>query len=439
MKKSIFLILATIFLLICDQVVAQEYLAIQNATIISSANDEPIQKGTVILKDGIIEKVGLSEDLTIPENATLVDATGKWVIPGLIEAHSHSKSRNDFKVGLALGITTAHVLPTNPDTALFMEIWASKPTSLSPRLVQNSWMFSGIWPDDIAPGAWRILKPVTKSEAISQVEKVKRKGFSSIKIFMEDGNVWHTEPKNTKVLSDSVLVAIIERANELNMRVYGHAWDTTYYNQLVRQQVDAIIHPAVNALIEDEIWELMRFQNMPWITTASILERIGAMGDYYSRILNDTSFTKLLDDESIDNYSNYSQMEVAPFIGNFPILKTDLQNFYDILWENTINAQSHGVIIALGSDNSVGFGTHIEMEMLQENGLSPKEILNAATYGGALALGMEDGIGSIEIGKRGDLVVLNSNPFDDIKNTRNVFAVVKSGKLYHQEDIVAFK
>lgn len=438
MKKYIFYTLGILFLLIYDQAVGQEYLAIREANIIYDAKNEPIPNGTILLKDGFIEKVGPNDGIKIPKNAIVIDATGKWVIPGLIETHSHSKSKNDFKIGLALGVTTAHVLPTIPDTVLSMEIRASKTDSKAPRLVQNPFMFSGLWPDNMAPGLWKILKPTSTYEAFDQVEKIKNMGFSAIKIFMENENIWHPEPLNTKVLSDSVLVALNKRAHELNMRVYAHAWDTTFYNKLVRAKVDAVIHPAINAVIEDEIWNLMRAQNMPWITTVSVIERIGPMGSYYSKIMADSRLTKLLDEQTLENYRDYSKREESPYIDNFPALKTDFQFFYDNIRKNTMKAKSHDVWIALGSDNSVGLGSHIEMEMLQDFGLSPKEILTAATLGSAFALGMEDKIGSIEVGKLGDLVILDSNPLDDIKNTRDVSWIVKSGKLFKQEEIIAF-
>jgi imidazolonepropionase-like amidohydrolase len=108
------------------------------------------------------------------------------------------------------------------------------------------------------------------------------------------------------------------------------------------------------------------------------------------------------------------------------------------LGSNTRSVLDGGVPVAVGSDLGwVGIGTHVEMELLGEAGLSPAEVFVAATYGGALALGMEDELGTLEPGKRADLAVLGADPLADVRNAREVAWVVKAGTLFDPAELLA--
>ena len=93
-------------------------------------------------------------------------------------------------------------------------------------------------------------------------------------------------------------------------------------------------------------------------------------------------------------------------------------------------ARQAGVPLAVGSDQPVGVGTHIEMELMAEAGLTPAEVLTAASAGGARVLGLEGEVGTIVVGKRADLVVLRSNPLTDIRNARDVEWTIKGGQRF---------
>ena len=92
--------------------------------------------------------------------------------------------------------------------------------------------------------------------------------------------------------------------------------------------------------------------------------------------------------------------------------------------------------MAVGSDGGwVGVGTHVEMALMVEAGLTPAEVLDAATRGGALALGMADEVGTIEPGKHADLVLLGADPLADIRNAREVVWTMKAGRRFRPEDL----
>jgi imidazolonepropionase-like amidohydrolase len=114
------------------------------------------------------------------------------------------------------------------------------------------------------------------------------------------------------------------------------------------------------------------------------------------------------------------------------------EEYLEVAGDNTRQAQQSGVPIAIGSDGGpAGVGAHLEMEFLQEAGLTPAEVLVAATYGGAIALGVEDEIGTVEAGKLADMVVLRANPSANIRNARQIEWVIKGGVVFRPRDLLA--
>ena len=124
-----------------------------------------------------------------------------------------------------------------------------------------------------------------------------------------------------------------------------------------------------------------------------------------------------------------------------PALGTLVENtdaYVSVLAANTRAAQTAGVVVAVGSDGGpAGISTHLELEFLQESGLTATDAVAAATYGGAVALGREEELGSVEVGKLADMVILNSDPTVDIRNSRDIAWVVKGGRAYQPHELMA--
>lgn len=415
---------------------AQEKLLIQSATIIQPKSGQTIIDGAIYIDDGIIAAVGPQSEIQVPESTSTIDASGKWAIPGLIEVHTHSDTRHSLKQGLALGITTAHTLPGVSDSTLSLEMWASDPGAPYPRIIQNPWMYSQSFPDNIAPGYWNVVKPVNAVEAVESVEHVRELGFQEIKVFMDDGKLWFNEGTPTDNFSQSELQAITDRAHQLRMRVYAHTWQAIYFRICIDIGIDNIIHPAADKQLSSGTWKKMKRRNMTWTATMAGNERLGSPETYYRRILDDTNLVKLMTVGEKNYATKNVETKPKPYIDEVPLAYKNVDRYRAMINHNTLAAVRNGVELAVGSDCAVGIGTHIEMEMLQEAGLQPSQILRAATWGGALTLGLEDETGAIEVGKRADLVILNANPMKDIRNSRNVDRIVKEGVVYRQDELI---
>ncbi len=436
MKKIISQI--AVCLLLTPAVSAQEYLAITNATIIQEARQQPLENGTILIRDGYILQIGKNDSIAIPNNSRIIDGTNKWIIPGLIEVHSHSSNKKDFQRGLALGVTTAHTLTSKADTTLDFQIWASKSTSPSPKLVQNPWMFSGSFPDNIAPNVWHVLKPETVTEAVEQVEHVKKIGFQSVKVFLDDGSIWFEDSTRfSKDLDHEVLSSIIKRAHELKMRVYGHAWDVKSYSELVDAGTDLIIHAPVDTNLSELTWLKMKENQMAWVTTLAVIDRVAEPFQYADRILNDERLSRVLSETEMKYYERRLQMEKSEVKTSLTKMATETDRFRNVISSNTKLARQYKIPIAIGSDCPIGLGTHLEMEILKELvGLPDQEILWSATTGGAYALKINEFTGSLFPKMVADLIILNSNPLEDIRNTRDISTIIKSGTVFEQKELL---
>jgi imidazolonepropionase-like amidohydrolase len=167
---------------------------------------------------------------------------------------------------------------------------------------------------------------------------------------------------------------------------------------------------------------------MPWVSTFLALMAFGDPAGYARRVLSDSSLRAALRTEELgqmarDTISGSCRADMLP------VLCRHYATYLETVRQNTRAARAAGVQLALGSDWSLGPGTHIELELLQEAGIAPADVLRAATWGSSVALGQSDTTGTIETGRLADLVVLRANPLSDIRNARKVEWVLKAGHV----------
>ena len=237
-------------------------------------------------------------------------------------------------------------------------------------------------------------------------------------------------------LSADVFRGLAREARRLDMRVYAHVTQVREAELAVAEHVDVFVHGIMDGALRDALLRTMREGPIVW---APAIARVSAGADaraYARRVLADSVFRQLLSAEELKAF----EVATAPGVvsaGAFPRLVPDGARYIRVLGENTRAAQRYGLPIAVGADvggrpgvaggGGPGIGTHIELELLQEVGLTPAAALTAATYGGALALGADDDLGTIAPGKLADLVVLARDPLVDVRHARHIAWVIKGG------------
>lgn len=412
---------------------AQEPVVVSSATVIDGRGGPPSARTTIVIRRGRISAIGPDSLMHLPSGATVIDAHGRWVIPGLIEVHTHDffTTKDGLKQALALGVTTALVIGVS-DTVLYLQDWSDPATTAAPRMYVTPGGFTGEFPDNVFPGLIRLARPASPRDARRMVEELHSRGATQLKIWQDDGRLWWDAPQPLPTLAPTVVPAIIRTAHRHGMRVYAHAWEMRYARQLVAAGVDCLIHPIADSLADVELLRTLAERRMPWVTTLTGLDLFCDPATYARRVLADPRLVATLSTdvvEGLERNTRHSDGAAHPW-AHPPALARNYRAYRETIVRNTLAARQAGVPLAVGSDQPMGVGTHVEMELMAESGLTPAEVLRAASAGGARVLGLEDEVGTLVVGKRADLVVLRSNPLADIRNARDVEWTIKGGQRF---------
>lgn len=415
-------------------------LVIQSVTMIDGRSGSRTENVTIIIEGERITSIGTASPAKLPLDAQIIDGQGKWVVPGFIDVHGHDASEPYLRTMLAWGVTSTHLMPKVPPASpVAMEQASEAAQTLSPRL-QLTKMFTGEFPDNLLPGVYQFLKPKSESEARAMVQAMHSSGYSQIKIIQDDSRLWTGEDNLVPPLEKAVFDALVAEAHAHQMRVYVHAPQSANTNLAIEAGIDAFMHGTMDTLLAAETWQQMLAARTVWTPAYHALYWFGDRRSYAQRVLDDSRLTAFLPEDQHEQFKTQSQSETPIVFEAMQMLVDQTEAYVNILAQNTQGAWAAGVPIAVGSDGGpAGISTHLEMELLQENGLTPTEALAAATYGGALAMGRQKDIGSVETGKLADLVVLNADPDVDVRNCRQIEWVIKGGTAYKPRELFLSK
>ena len=386
----------------------------------------------MLVRSGVIESV--SPALAIPEGATVIDVSGRWLIPGLVEMHTHTTDRDALRRALGLGVTSTLTIYTGLDSIPpALEGASHLPDVPMPRtyLVGGRFRAEDWIPE--RPRSPSLYAPATPEDATRYLDVFREQGVTRIKIWNDDGTVQRETPIEN--LDDAVVAALVDGARARGMDVYVHALTGQLYRTTVAHGPTWVIHPMVtDRLTEDDV-ATIKAANLGWTTVMSIVMWRGDPQRYARLALSDPRLVSTQSAEARDNYRRISQLVENPNAANAPRIVERVDTYLENIRQNTHLAVESGLVVAVGSDRPAGYGTHLEIELLRDAGLDAATILRAATLGGAQALGVAGRFGAIERRKVADLVVLMSNPLEEITNLRDVEYVVKGGRVWSAEEL----
>jgi len=345
------------------------------------------------------------------------------VIPGLVEVHTHSTAPPRLAQALALGVTSALVIAPS-DSFLALGPWSAEPSSAAPRVFVTPGGFTGAFPEPFVHSI-TLVRPATPGEARQAVDALTARGARQFKIWQDDGSLWSLTDMRLPTLTPEVLSEIVRASHQRKARVYAHAWRVRDARAVLNAGVDAIIHPIADSILEPALLRRFADGGIATATTWAGLMWLFNRSAFARRILADERLIGVLPDSARAGFARDTE----------PPVRTDslwprLEGYRATLYRNAHALLNAGAPLAVGSDGPVGLATHLEMELMVEGGFTPREVLVAATAGGAQLLGLSREVGTIEAGKRADLVVLRSNPLDDIRNARDVEWTIKGGRPF---------
>jgi len=342
--------------------------------------------------------VGNTAAVTLPAGVTKVDLTGLTVMPAIVDAHTHlSRERDaliaDLKHRAYFGVSAALSLGQDNGTDVFVVRKEVIPGAALYRLAGR-----GITAPE--PGRNEIPYWVTtEDEARAAVREQAALGVDIIKIWVDD------RLGKYKKLSPEIYGAAIDEAHKAGLRAIAHEYYLADAKELLRRGIDAFAHGVRDTDVDDEFVALVK-AHPGFVLIPNLPER---------GVATDLSWLA----------KSLPPAELEP-LRAAAVDNAEAQAFFAIQARNLARVSREGIAIALGTDGNTPWGPHLEMADMVACGMSPADVLVAATRNAAAFLKLADA-GTVAPGKIGSFIVLEANPLDDITNTRKIRDVYLRG------------
>jgi len=369
-------------------------------------------------------------------DVTVVDLGGRYLMPGLLSLHVHpglmqgfrndpngvdeARARRDLAIWPRFGVTTVQGLGT--DRAYGFEIVRDRRPGEARYLTVGSGfgVAGGVPPLHIVdpPGP---LRSSDSDEIQRALEALRERGASGVKLWYDD---WYAQmPK----MAPGIARLIIESSAQLGLRTYAHVYRVDDAKELVRMGLRTLAHMPRDRVADDELWALMKEQDVAVIPTLTVPDANVIYLDRPS-FLDDPLVVAHLPEGAVAYVGSeefQAGMRAKP---EFPRLRQDLVDAS----ANVFAAYRAGVRIAFGTDAGVsqrivGFGEHRELGLLTTAGVQPADAIRMATLASAEVLGRDD-LGEIASGRRADLVVLRDDPLAEVRALRTIESVWIDGE-----------
>ncbi len=428
-------------------------IVVQGGTLINGNGTPVIRNSAIVIDAGRIRDIGPRNEVRVPSNAQVIDARGKWVIPGLIDAHVHFSqsgglyTRPDvvdlrkwrsyekemewikqrlpytFERYLMSGITGV-VDCGGPMWNFEVRDIASR-TRKAPRLAVAGPLISTYLPPTTPTNDPDIVRPNSPAQAREFVRRQVERRPDLIKIW------WVRRPGDNLDQQAAIMSAAIDESKSHGIRVAVHATELETAKAAVRAGADILVHSVGDRLVDTEFINLVKNRDILYMTTLGV-------EDAYRRVLsqqvnlNDIE-QKSGDPEVIATWSELAKIPPGEIPGGVPQIPPPPRR--PVAYENLVLLESAGVRI-VGATDAGNIGTmhgpalHREFESMATAGLRPMDIIVSATKNAAAVMGRQAEIGTLEKGKFADLVILDADPIADIRNTRKIFKVMKAGEFF---------
>lgn len=396
-------------------------IAFVGARIITAAGSDGsargpsvIENGTIVIEGNRITAIGPSSSVTIPAGAKRVDVSGKTIMPGIIDVHGHVGGERDgilaqaswpFMANLAFGVTTSHDPSNTTETVFTNAELIRSGGKLGPRLYSTG---------TILYGAETPFKAVVESydDALSHLRRQKAVGAFSVKSYNQ-------QRRDARQM-------IIKAARELQMLVVPEGGSLFYMNEtMVLDGHTGVEHSLPVPKLYKDVVTLFA-KSRTGYTPTMIVGYGGLSGEYYwyqhTNVWENERLLRFVPRSIVDARSRRRLM--AP--------EDDFNHV--LIGRGAKQLLDAGGSVQLGAHGQLqGLGAHWELWMLQQGGMTNLEAIRCATINGAKYLGLDRELGSLEKGKLADLIVLNRNPLENIRNSESVAMVMLNGRLYDAE------
>ncbi len=415
-------------------------LVIANVNLIDGTGNPMQKKVSIGIKDG---KITAIDSILLGSNT--INGEGKYLIPGLFDCHVHTEDfQNDFPKYVHYGVTSIFItggsICTHENYKIMREL-GNQDSVPAPYVFHTSQHFTmeGRHPSKTyVSEKWRdgislfYLKDTVQIEKL--VQEVAQYPITGIKVTIEEGPT----PPFVERIPQEFVDKIVEEASKFDLEVFAHVSDNIELKMAVDAGVQNLVHfTGVDIIPEDSVQVALlkkfRQRKPSWVTTLMI-----------DKAFLYPLFPQWFDEEYLlPEYRRKKENITTDYIVRAKMTRSLLKETYgiesndfsDLMKPQVADVQllyEKGFNMILGTDvgdefNLLGYSLHEEMQILEEGGMNPLDIIKMGTLNAANMLHAQDSLGSIEVGKIANLVLLDENPLESIRNTLTITKVIKNG------------
>jgi imidazolonepropionase-like amidohydrolase len=371
----------------------------EGARLIVGDGSAPIENAAFVVQNNRFTQVGRKGQLRVPAGAARVDLTGKTVMPGIIDAHTHQPQTREALIDSLqrkayYGV--AALISLGQDAG-------DLPFQVRQETIPNAARFRTAGRGITAPEPGRTDIPywvTSEAEARKAVQELAARKVDLVKVWVDDRD------KQYKKLSPELYRAVIDEAHKNNLRVTAHIVTLDDAKSLLRAGLDGFAHSVRDRDIDDEFVAMMKQRPNAFVVPNLPDRGVKTDLSWLRDSVPPEELKKLQDAASTD--------------------RPAVQQAYGIQARNLARLSKEGVRIAMGTDGNVPWGHHLEMADMVAAGMTPAQVIVASTRNAAEVLKLTD-LGTVAAGKSADFIVLDANPLDDITNTRRIAMVYLRG------------
>jgi imidazolonepropionase-like amidohydrolase len=403
----------------------QATTAFVHVNVIPMDRERVLHDQTVVIEGDRITQIGPSSAIKVPRNARQITAKDKYVIPGLVDAHVHLESKTEFPLYLANGVTTVFNLDGRPAHLL----WRKQVKSgeiVGPTIFSTGPIFH---------------QKRTAAEVVRLVDEQAAAGYDAVKIYNE--------------VSKEEYPALIAEAKNKNLLLTGHVargpgFAMTLQSAQSIAHLEEIVYTNFNPKNDDDFSHLV-FDDSKIPALATEIKHaniyVTATLDNFAMIVQQAT--------DLDTFLKNPELRyVAPWtLENFEPANNRYKNRFGpeqyavlrsllVIQRKMLKALSEeGVPLMAGTDATeigpiAGFGLHQELQEFVKDGLTPYQALETATMNPARFFGQSAEFGTIEVGKRADLVLLTDSPLNEISHTHRIAGVMVRGRWLDEKELI---
>jgi len=416
-----------------------ETIVLDGFTLIDGNGRQPLSNAAMIIVDGRIQWTGPKAQLKAPAGAAITHLVGKYVMPGIINLHGHlgntleltqdpknftrDNVEKQLKLYASYGVTSIVSMGTDGDLIFPMRAEQRAGRPHMTRIFTAGRGFTGVggYPTTAQGMKGVPFEVATTAEVDRDVAQLADEKVDLVKIWVDD------HLGREKKIPLDLAKAIIAEAHKHGLKVAAHIFYLDDAKALVNAGLDGLAHSVRDKPVDDELIASMKkhgaFQEAATLTREESTFIFAKPGP----LLDDPFFTRGVSQGVLATLRSPAYQNKAaadPDYAKYP-------GFLQSAMQNLKKLADSGVMIGFGTDSGPpgrfqGYFEHWELQLMTEAGLTPMQVITAATHNAAAFLRAKD-LGTLERGKWADLIVLGKNPLDDIRNTRSIEMVMIAG------------